>query len=196
MAARLDNFTDEQLLLFMKEDKVFAFDEIYNRYWAKLFSQAYKRLGSRETTEELLQDLFTKLWINRNQIIINSSLGAYLSGSIKYLVLNQLEKEAVRKKFVLIHKQASVTYNNLTEETIISQELEGLVVQEVERLSPKCKSVFILSRFDQYSNKDIAQQLNISEKTVENQITKAIKLLKNNLKESLVAVTILLNSLV
>jgi len=196
MAARLDNFTDEQLLLFMKEDKVFAFDEIYNRYWAKLFSQAYKRLGSRETTEELLQDLFTKLWINRNQIIINSSLGAYLSGSIKYLVLNQLEKEAVRKKFVLIHKQASVTYNNLTEETIISQELEGLVVQEVERLSPKCKSVFVLSRFDQYSNKDIAQQLNISEKTVENQITKAIKLLKNNLKESLVAVTILLNSLV
>ncbi|MDB5263234.1 MAG: polymerase, sigma-24 subunit, subfamily [Adhaeribacter sp.] len=196
MIARLASFTDEQLLLFLKENNENAFDEIYNRYWAKLFSQAYKRLANKETTEELLQDLFTKLWLNRHQINITSSLGAYLSGSIKYLVLNQIEKEGVRQRFAVAHKQSLVTHHNLTEETIISQELEGLVAQEVEKLSPKCKSVFVLSRFDQYSNKDIAQRLNISEKTVENHIAKAIKLLKSNLKESLAAVIILLNALV
>jgi len=194
MITRLDSLTDEQLLFFLKENNADAFDEIYNRYWTKLFSQAFKRLGSREITEEVLQDLFTKLWNNRHQLTITSSLGAYLSVSIKYLVLNQIEKEAVRKKFALGQKQATTTHNNLTEETVIFHELEGLVAQEVGKLSPKCKLVFTLSRFEQYSNKDIAQHLNISEKTVENQITKAIKFLKTNLKESIASVFILFSA--
>ncbi|WP_190277521.1 RNA polymerase sigma factor [Adhaeribacter rhizoryzae] len=196
MAVNLKNFTDEQLLVFLKENNELAFDEIYNRYWATLFSQAYKRLGNKETTEELLQDLFTKLWVNRHQITLTSTLSAYLAVSIKYLVLNQVAKEAVRTRFAVAQKQVQVTHNNLTEETIISQELEGLVAQEVAKLAPKCKSVFVLSRFNQYSNKEIAQELNISEKTVENQITKAIKLLRTGLKESLTSVIILLSSLV
>ncbi|GEO06120.1 DNA-directed RNA polymerase sigma-70 factor [Adhaeribacter aerolatus] len=196
MAVNLKNFTDEQLLVFLKENNEFAFDEIYNRYWATLFSQAYKRLANKENTEELLQDLFTKLWINRHQITVTSSLGAYLAVSVKYLVLNQVAKEAVRTRFAVAQKQALVAHTNLTEETIISQELEGLVAQEVAKLAPKCKSVFVLSRFNQYSNKEIAQELNISEKTVENQITKAIKLLRTGLKESLTSVIILLSSLV
>ncbi|MGV3589663.1 MAG: RNA polymerase sigma factor [Adhaeribacter sp.] len=196
MAVNLKNFTDEQLLVFLKENNELAFDEIYNRYWATLFSQAYKRLGSKETTEELLQDLFTKLWVNRHQITLTGSLSAYLAVSIKYLVLNQVAKEAVRTRFAITQKQVQVTHNNLTEETIISQELEGLVAQEVAKLAPKCKSVFVLSRFNQYSNKEIAQELNISEKTVENQITKAIKLLRTGLKESLTSIIILLSSLV
>jgi len=196
MAVNLKNFTDEQLLIFLKENNELAFDEIYNRYWAILFSQAYKRLGNKENTEELLQDLFTKLWMNRHEITVTNSLGAYLAGSVKYLVLNQVAKEAVRTRFAVAQKQALVVHTNLTEETIISQELDGLVAQEVEKLAPKCRSVFVLSRFNQYSNKEIAQELNISEKTVENQITKAIKLLRTGLKESLTSIIILLSSLV
>lgn len=184
MIRKLNNFTDDQLFSFLKEDDEQAFDEMYNRYWHNLYAQAYKRLGNREATEELLQDLFTKIWINRHKIIITVSVGAYLSASVKYLVLNQIQKEAVRKKFASSQIKLGATSTNLTEETILFQELQYLVAQEIGKLPPKCKSVFELSRYEQYSNKDIAKELNISEKTVENQIGKAIKLLKIKLKGS------------
>ncbi len=184
MIRKLNDFTDDQLFSFLKEDDDQAFDEIYHRYWNILYGQAYKRLGNRETTEEVLQDLFTKIWINRHKIMVNISVGAYLSASVKYLVLNQLQKEAVRKKFAFSHIKRAATSANLTEETILFQELQNLVAQEIGKLPPKCKSVFVLSRYEQYSNKDIAKELNISEKTVENQIGKAIKVLKIKLKGS------------
>jgi RNA polymerase sigma-70 factor (ECF subfamily) len=184
MIRKLNDFTDDQLFSILKKDDAQAFDEIYSRYWHTLYGQAYKRLGNRETTEEVLQDLFTKIWINRHKIMVNVSVGAYLSASVKYLVLNQLQKEAVRKKFAFGYIKQAPTTGNVTEETILFQELQYLVAQEVGKLPPKCKSVFELSRYEQYSNKGIAKELNISEKTVENQIGKAIKVLKIKLKGS------------
>ncbi len=186
-----DNLTDEQLITFLKEDSEAAFDEIYNRYWSKLYNHAYKRLEVRETTEELLQDLFTKLWVNRKKIVIKTTLATYLTTSIKYLVLNQLDKETVRRRFSINTAQVKTKYSNCTEETILILELENQLTTQLQKLPPKCKSVFELSRFENFSNKAIAQQLNISEKTVENQISKAVKLLKTGLKDSIISGLIL-----
>lgn len=195
MVNKYGNFSDEQLLSLVKEDNMAAFEEIYNRYWAKLYAQAFKRLAVKETVEELLQDLFTKLWLNRAKITVESSLAAYLATSIKYLVLNQMEKEMVRQKYKAAVVKMEVSYSNSTEETVILNELENHLSTEINKLPPKCKSVFELSRYEQYSNKDIAQHLNISEKTVENQITKAIKLLRTGLKDSVISSLILLSLL-
>ena len=85
-------YSDEGLLKLLKQQELGAFEEIYMRYWRKLYSAAYKRTQSREISEELVQDIFTSLWVNR-EILKVEILSAYLFSAIKYKVINHLEKE-------------------------------------------------------------------------------------------------------
>ncbi len=172
-----------ELFALIKQDDAFAFEELYSRYWDKLFGNAYKRLASKEQTEELIQDLFTNLWVNRNKILITSSLVGYLTTSVKYMVINQLQKQKVRKQYVEIVKPFTVKQSNSTEDTVAFNDLENKLAKEVEKLPEKCQAVFKMSRYEQQSVKDIARKLEISEKTVENHIGKALKVLKSNLKD-------------
>ncbi len=160
-----------------------AFEEIYNRYWDKLYTAAYKRVQLKEVSEELVQDLFTSLWVNRNKVDIRTSLASYLFTSIKYLVLNYMQKEMVRSNY-----RESLSGNridNSTEETVLLNDLALNINAAVEQLPDKCKSVFELSRKEYKSNKEIAAELGISEKTVENQLTKALKRLRLGLNSLL-----------
>lgn len=170
-----------------------AFEEIYNRYWNKLYAAAYKRLQSKEVSEELVQDLFTSLWVNRNTINIHTSLAAYLFTSVRYLVLGQVQKEMVRANY-----KDSLYLNrvdNSTEETVLLKDLVTNLNVAVEQLPVKCKSVFELSRKENKSNKEIAAELGISEKTVENQLTKALKRLRLSLNSLLMSLSLLMITL-
>nr|WP_121272381.1 RNA polymerase sigma-70 factor [Pedobacter schmidteae] len=179
----LTQLQDEVLLKLLKQEHMAAFEEIYNRYWDKLYTAAYKRVQLKEVSEELVQDLFTSLWVNRNKVDIRTSLASYLFTSIKYLVLNYMQKEMVRSNY-----RESLSGNridNSTEETVLLNDLALNINAAVEQLPDKCKSVFELSRKEYKSNKEIAAELGISEKTVENQLTKALKRLRLGLNSLL-----------
>lgn len=171
-----------------------AFEEIYNRYWNKLYSAAYKRVQSKEVSEELVQDLFTSLWLNRKTVNVHTSLAAYLFTSVRYLVLNHVQKEMVRASY-----KESLQLNrvdNSTEETVLLNDLVLNLNAAVEQLPVKCKSVFELSRKEYKSNKEIAAELGISEKTVENQLTKALRRLRLGLNSLLFSLALLAITLV
>src|SRR5688572_24325986 len=91
-------YSDEGLLKLLKRQELGAFEEIYMRYWKKLYTAAYKRVQSREISEELVQDIFTSLWVNR-QVLKVETLSAYLYSAIKYKVINHLEKEISRRLY-------------------------------------------------------------------------------------------------
>jgi RNA polymerase sigma-70 factor (ECF subfamily) len=177
------HLTDEQLVVLLNGDDELAFEEIYNRYWSGIFSAAYKRTRSREATEELVQDLFTSLWSNRKKLHIHSSLSAYLFTSIKYLVLHYVQKETVRKNYIHSMQAQTLAVNNTTDGEILLNDLQFHLQKEVDNLPAKCRSVFELSRYEGNSMKEIATKLDISEKTVENHIGKALKILKVSLKD-------------
>lgn len=179
----LTKLQDEVLLKLLKHEHMAAFEEIYNRYWDKLYTAAYKRVQLKEVSEELVQDLFTSLWINRNKVDIRTSLAAYLFTSIKYLVLNYMQKEMVRSNYR--ESLSGDRVDNSTEETVLLNDLALNINAAVEQLPDKCKSVFELSRKEYKSNKEIAAELGISEKTVENQLTKALKRLRLGLNSLL-----------
>ncbi|HZI24905.1 MAG TPA: RNA polymerase sigma-70 factor [Chryseolinea sp.] len=174
-------YSDEGLLKLLKQQELGAFEEIYLRYWKKLYSAAYKRVQSREISEELVQDIFTSLWINRHVLKIEM-LSAYLHSAIKYKVINHLEKEMSRRVYAQSQAKSLVSVENSTEDSVYLNELNLALEKEIQKLPPKRKQIFKLSRQEHLSIKQVASYLGISEKTAENQLGKALKELKVNLK--------------
>jgi RNA polymerase sigma-70 factor (family 1) len=178
-----DKFSDEKLSILLFEGDAGAFEEIFNRYWLKLYGAALKRVKSREAAEEIIQDLFTLLWAKRESIQIHKSLAAYLFTSVRYMVFNHIQKEIVRENYKDSFQAAHIFCDNSTEETVILNELIRNIEKEVKYLPPQCRSVFELSRKENKTNREIAEVLGISEKTVEGHLTKAIKHLKVGLTD-------------
>jgi len=178
----LNGILDRELLnMLINEDDKFAFSELYNRYWDKLFGAAYKRLKSVEAAEEIVQDIFTDIWLRRRELNIKSDLPVYLFSAVKYRVINYVHKQAVKNSFEVKGAIVYSELDNSTEETVIANDLKNRIEKNVQLLPDKCREVYQLSRDHYQSNKDIAKQLSISEKTVENQITKALKRLRTSL---------------
>lgn len=173
----LTQYSAEELVALLKHNSTAAFTEIYNRYWQKLFAIAYNRLKETETAEDLLHDVFAALWAGRHKIDINI-LENYLAAATKYMVLAKLQKIARERE-----------YNNSLQSTpVIETPIEAalhykcileLAMQKVEALPERCKLIFKYSRNEGMPVKQIAQKLNVSAKTVENQLTKALKSIKS-----------------
>jgi len=174
--------SDHELLELLRHDEhTSAFDEIYKRYWDKLYGAAYKRVKSPEAAEEIVQELFTDLWERRKILNIRSELPVYLFSAIKYKVITYIHKEIVKNNYAHTHFSELSYYDNSTEEKILVDDLNSCLQSQVQLLPVKCKQVFEMSRNGHQSNKQIASQLGISEKTVENQITKALRRLRTSL---------------
>jgi len=178
---KLCDLLDNELVELFGQGDITAFEEIYNRYWLDLYAAAYKRLKEREPAKEIVQDFFTSFWINRAQVKIHSSLQGYLFTSIRYLVLNYKRAEAVRNTYNELLLLVNDRFDNSTEENFRYKELKERVDMEVNQLPTKCRFVFELSRNQYKTNKEIARILGISEKTVENHLTKALRYLRVNI---------------
>ncbi len=173
--------TDEQLVAFLKESNKKAFEEIYNRYWYKLFNMAYRETGTREEAEELVHDLFETLWKKRQEHTIRH-LSSYLVASIKHLSTNYIKSQITRRRYLeyLILHDMRQTYS--TEEVVQLGDLTKAVEEVMRKLPEKTYAVFKMSRFENQSVKSIAEQLCLSEKAVEYHITQSLRVLKEHLK--------------
>lgn len=167
----------------LKDGNRDAFNEIYERFWLKLFVVAAKRIRSRDDAKDIVQDLFISLWLKRESLEIHASLSAYLFTAIKYRIINHIESNIVRGSYLESLSKALVDYDNSTHETIIKRDLEQFISSGIDQLSPKVKEVFVLSRKENLSIDEIAQRLNLSDQTVKNQISKAIKMLRIHLSD-------------
>lgn len=178
-----EKFSDGKLSILLFNGDPDAFEEIFNRYWLKLYAAAYKRIKCKEAAEEIVQDLFTILWTKRGRVQIHTSLAAYLYTSVRYLVINHLQKEMVRENYKGSFLAENIIFDNSTEEAVLLKDLNRNIEKVMNYLPPKCRSVFELSRKENKTNREIAEVLGISEKTVEGHLTKAIKQLKSGLTD-------------
>lgn len=182
MMRRLKKISDEELLELFRNGDEAAFEELYNRYWAELYASAFKRLRIKEAAEEIVQDLFTSLWTKRDSLVIHTSLQNYLYSSIRYLVFAYFSKQDNRKTYEDFVLGGPISGDTSTEDRIYLNDLERNLDQGLRRLPQKCRSVFELSRKQYKTNKEIASFLGISEKTVENHLTKALRTLRLHLR--------------
>lgn len=149
-----------------------AFEKIYNQYWSKLYLAAYNVLRNRQAAEDIVQEVLVQLWFNKEKTKI-ANLGAFLHTAVRYKVFDAIRLGKVKQNFLLNAKEGPLC--NDTEEQYREKELKGLLHQRISSLPEKCREIFILSRNQQLSTKEIAQRLGVTPKTVENQLTIAIK---------------------
>ena len=173
--------TDQQILQHLAQDDVRAFDFLYQKYFSKLYGAIYKRLQNRDLTEEVVQDLFISLWERRTVLAISTSIESYLFSSVKYLVIAQYKKNNLFEKYSNSLNQ-EVNNDNFTEQVVAFDELNEAYQNALKLLPERCREVFLLKRSG-LSQREISEKMDISEKTVENQMTKALKVLREALSD-------------
>lgn len=173
MYASYENTT---LLQLLAKDDEKAFTALYHRYWKKLFAVAYNRLPEVETAEDIVHDVFAGLWCNRRKLAVEA-LENYLATATKYLVLAKIKSKIKERSFAATVDRMSVLEPPF-EASLHYKQVLALVQQEVERLPEKCRLVFECSRQEGLTAKQIAGHFQLSQKTVENQLNKALKRLK------------------
>lgn len=185
--------TDLELIALIHKDNREAFTALYQRYWDKIFAVAIHRLGNEEEAEEIVQEIFLSIWTRRKSLKLTHSLATYLSVAVKYKVINHLARRH-RMRLQLDHLTAiTPATENSTSNWLDEKELRSQLEKGISRLPEKCRIVFLLSRDENKTYAEIATELNISQKTVEAHMSKALSTLRNDLKIALPLLLFLLN---
>ena len=178
------NATDDFLLLArLSQGDPQSLEILFHQYWEPLYAMAVCRLQDSAEAQDVVQSLFADVWQRRKQLNVKTSLRAYLYTALKYTILDHMRAQTVREKYVQVIRHVATTSNNSTADTVAHHELEEKVKQGMNSLPERCRQVFHMRRLEQHSVKEIAVTLGISPKTVENQLTKATKVLRLHLKE-------------
>ncbi|ADB40758.1 RNA polymerase sigma-70 factor [Spirosoma linguale] len=175
---------DELLLLYLRTGDENAFREIYLRYWKKLFSIARHKIQALDAVEELVQDIFLRLWERRDSLQIDR-LDAYLFTAVRYACINHIKSALVKEKYA---DYAYDHYNDAsyaTDEQLDLDELMDAVEQQLNDLPEKTRQIFRLNRLEYQSVKEISTSLKVPERTVEYHISQAIKSLRVYLRDYL-----------
>ncbi|TGE06130.1 RNA polymerase sigma factor [Hymenobacter fodinae] len=178
-------WTDEDLVRALREDDKRAFAEIYERYWELLLGVAYRKLNSRESAEEIVQDLFATLWLKRHAQDIHT-LQPYLLRAVKYRVIDVLKARLTQATYLERSRLRIAPEDHSTEETVAADDLSLALLDSLMQLPEHTREVFRLSRLEHQSVPEIAVRLNISRKTVEYHLTRALKVLRVSLRDFLV----------
>lgn len=177
------------LLRKLKDDDVNALEVIFNRYYEDLCKYLLMLFRNEIVVEHIAQDIFIYLWENRRTIEIKSSLKSYLYSAGRYKALNQLRNKSKQEE---INKRIFEVQNGTeTISGIEISELEKVIEESISLLPGKCQKIFRLSREEELSYKEIAELLNISINTVENQMSIALKKLRAILRPFYVQILIL-----
>ena len=155
-----------------------AFDRIYDKYWKRLFVFAYKILEDQPVCEDIVQEVFVKLW-QRRQLKQIQQLENYLIKAVKYRVSNHIRDRRTKLPLESVLPELLEQANAVL--ILEEKETKRLVQESIFGLPAKCKEVYAMSRDESLSNKEIAQQLNLSVRTVEAHIHKALKSIKKSL---------------
>lgn len=175
-----------------------AFKVIYNRYIHRLYYFIHEYVPYNDIVENIIQETMMVLWVKRSELAVDTNLGAYLftvaRNNCLYKLRDRRYKQQLFQSAEISELELKLNMDAIevldTSQLIIS-EMEQIIENALEQLPPQCRMVFKLSRFENRKNKEIAEELGISEKTVEGHMTKALKVLRSALKDYLPFLTFL-----
>ena len=184
------NCSDENILTLIREQHdELAFEALYNRYFKSLFNYAYSKVNDQFSAQEIVQELFVNLWQQRENMHADCCR-SLLFTIAKRQIISFYRKEATRRRHYDQWTIQRQEYEETADQTALVSDLAHRYQTGLHLLSPKCQEVFVLSR-QGFANRQIAERLSISEKTVEQHITKALRVLRAHLKEHIIYTFIL-----
>lgn len=190
-ASSLIQINDNDLLDLINSGNESALSELYNRYWESVFLYVAKVLRDPEAASDIVQETFIALWQKRGDLSEVRSLKAYLISIARYKALRviSISQSEERYRESLVHFFSE--YDNSPEATFIAAELDATLQTHIQRLPERMRAVFVMNRYEHLSYAEIAQRLNISDKTVKKQIHNALKYLRSALDEKHMWTTVL-----
>ncbi|HWV64878.1 RNA polymerase sigma-70 factor [Chitinophaga sp.] len=160
-----------------------AFEGLYQATVVSLSNQAFRILKDREQVKDIIQDVFTSLYLRRDELPGDVNISGYLNNAVKYKVSNQLRNKLLKEN----HHQVLIRQAHQQEVAqpvqLEQHELKTRIARSINTLPQKCREVFMLSYYDNLGYKAIAQEMGISVKTVEKHMSKALQVLRRELKE-------------
>lgn len=169
---------DKKLLKSIKENKREAFNSLFRKYYAQLTNFAHGFLKDRDLAEEAVQEMFINIWNQRNHLDINSSVLSYLYMSVRNTALNKIKSIQVRQKHENLYADEYLTESTSIPTADNNIEIKQLINRGIKQLPQKCMDIFLLSRNEGLTYQEIADYLEVSKKTVENQMGIAFKKLR------------------
>lgn len=174
----------KRLLSLIKEDDQVAFGSLYDYVARRLFKFVYSKVRKKEATEEIIQDIFVSLWNNRKTLQVNTSIDAYLYGAAKNKIMSFVRSEHVRKEYAAeFTRFAHEHHDNSVQELLDVNDLQVILQLKMAELPDKCQAVFRRSRMEHTPIAQIAAEMKISTRTVENYITQALRHLRTSISE-------------
>jgi RNA polymerase sigma-70 factor (ECF subfamily) len=167
-----------------------AFESLFRNHYASLCGYAVKYVWELEQAEEIVQDLFYNIWNKRNDLYISSSIESYLFRAVRNACLNYLKRKKIRENYASSIQEAHNV--GQVDDPVETLELQKKIDESVDAMPPERKKIFLMSRNEGLKYKEIADQLGISVKTVEAQMGKALKFLREELKEFMVILMFIL----
>lgn len=174
------HFTDEQLTALLKVGDAVSFSELFKRYNRLLFVHAFRLSGDEEEARDIVQDVFSVLWDRRAETNFTSNFSGFLYTMIRHRVFDGIAHKKVAEKYVDSIKDFFAKGEAKTDHLLRTKELEAIIEKEIAMLPAHLRETFELRRRG-LSHKEIAEQLDISEKTARNQASKAMKVLRTKL---------------
>ncbi|WP_221389675.1 RNA polymerase sigma factor [Dyadobacter sp. NIV53] len=183
--------SEQKLIEALRSGDEDAFTAIYKEYWYRMFLVANRKLQNREVAEEMIQDIFTKLWKDREKTRI-IHLDYYLFSAVRYEVIDHIRACGPQNEYLAYYQAFSNFEDFSTENTIAFNDLVETIDKGLDILPEKSKEIFKLNRIEQWSVSKIAHHFDLSEKAVEYHLTKATKSVRTYLKETLVSVYLII----
>jgi RNA polymerase sigma-70 factor (ECF subfamily) len=180
--------TDQELLSLIKTGSEIAFQQLFQRHWEKLFVSASKKLGDQELAQELVHDLFLDLWRRREELAI-VNLPAYLGKALQYRIINKLISKKDKFFFELLENTEESLYK--ADQALLEKDLTALIISWAEILPERRRHIFIQYYLHHLTTLEIADNLKISQKTVQNQLSISIQDLKAHFGHLLILLVLL-----
>lgn len=184
--------TDAEISTALKNGNEKVYEHLFRTYYSRLCNYADSLLKEEEEAEEIVQQIFLKLWEKRMELTGISSFKSYLYRMVYNACLNRIRHEKVRRDYADDYKNTTSEAGESSAKKVVAKELEGLIAEAIDKLPEQCRMVFKLSRFEELKYSEIADHLGISIKTVENHMGKALKILRTELRDYLPVLLILL----
>lgn len=180
----MKEIADSELFELVQQSSYLAFTELYNRHWKYIYSIAYRKTADKDDAFDLTQNVFIEFYEKRNKLVINIPVKNFLRTAIIYKLSNYFRTRGFQEKhyrnFQQYLEQAEETSNlfdslEINENEQAFEQMVELIYQTIDEMPEKMKTVFLMSRSEQYSIAEIADELHISSQTVKNQISKAFE---------------------
>jgi RNA polymerase sigma-70 factor, ECF subfamily len=188
--------TDQQYLSALKTGDITAFEMLFRNYYQPLCNYAYTFVQDRDEAEEIVQSTFMSVWEKREALEIRTAVKPYLYAMVRNACLNVIKHEKIKQVHAASELAVAERSVESVTRTVVAAELEDKIQEALLKLPEQCRLVFKLSRFEELKYAEIASQLNISIKTVENQMGKALKIMRDQLSDYLPMLIIIMNGFI